>query len=91
MSIFVVLTLEENPQLETIIKEKFPEDSLKIAPNQWLVCSGGTTQSLAEILLITDKEKGPGAAIVFSITNYWGRAATNIWEWLQANWEKDCD
>ena len=88
MSIFTVLTEADNPKLETLIKEKFPNDYYTLSHRQWLISAGATAKTISEDLLITDKENGPGSAIVFTISSYYGMANPAIWEWLKAKWEK---
>lgn len=88
MSVFVVLSEVDNAKLETLIKEKYPKDYYPLSPRQWLISSGETAIKLSEDLLITDEEKGPGPAIVLTISRYYGMANPAIWEWLKAKWEK---
>jgi hypothetical protein len=88
MSIFVVLSDVDNEKLETLIKEKYTEDYYQLSPRQWLISSGETVIKLTEDLLITDEEKGPGPALVFTISNYYGMANPAIWEWLKAKREQ---
>ena len=88
MSIFVLLTEVDNPKLETLIKEKFPKDHYVLSPRQWLISAGETAIKLSEDLLIPDKEKGPGPAVVFTISSYYAMANPAIWDWLKAKWEK---
>ena len=94
MSIFVVISpMPSNTKLQATIKEKYPNDYYELHQNQWLVSSEGTTRELSEALGINDKNaaKYTGPAIVFAISSYWGRANTDIWEWLKVNWEKSVE
>ena len=84
MSIFVVLSEVDNAKLETLIKETYPEDYYQLSPRQWLISSDETVIKLTEDLLIIDEENGPGPALVFTISNYYGMADPAIWEWLKA-------
>jgi len=84
MSIFVVLSEVDNPKLETLIKEKYADDHYQLSSRQWLIASSETVIKLTEDLLITDEEKGPGPALLFGISNYYGMADPAIWEWLKA-------
>jgi len=88
MSIYVVLSEVDNEKLETLIKEKYPQDYYQLSPRQWLISSGETAIKLSEDLLITDEENGPGQAVVFTISSYYGMANPAIWEWLKEKWEK---
>ena len=89
MSIFVVLSELDNAKLETLIKEKYPEDYYQLSPRQWLISSDETVIKLTEDLLIIDEENGPGPALVFTISNYYGMADPAIWEWLKAKRDQD--
>jgi hypothetical protein len=53
-----------------------------------LISSGETAIKLSEYLLITDEEKGPGPAVVFTISSYYGMVNPAIWEWLKEKREK---
>ncbi len=88
MSVFVVLSEVDNAKLETLIKEKYSKDYYQLSPRQWLISSDETTIKLSEDLLITDEEQGPGPAVVFTISSYYGMANPAIWEWLKEKWEK---
>jgi hypothetical protein len=83
-----VLSEVDNIKLETLIKEKYPKDYYPLSPGQWLISSGETAIKLSEDLLITDEEKGPGPAVVFTISSYYCMANPAIWEWLKEKWEK---
>jgi len=88
MSIFVVLSEVDNVKLESLIKEKYPEDYYQLSSRQWLISSDETVIKLTEDLLIIDEENGPGPALVFTISNYYGMANPAIWEWLKAKREQ---
>lgn len=73
-------------RLASAILEKFPSSFMQIAPGQWLVAAKTTTAiEISNQLGISDGTNGSG--IVFAISGYYGRAATNIWEWIAANWQ----
>ena len=90
MSVFVIISQQSpHPSLQTIIKEKYPNDHYELSLNQWLVSAKTTARGLSVELGITHKEDDKtttGAAIVLSVSSYWGRANPNVWEWLKVNW-----
>jgi hypothetical protein len=91
MSIFVVLSQENNPLLEAKIAEKFPLDYYKLTSTQWVISSKETVKQLSDKLEITIEttKNGPiGSAIIFSISTYWGRASNDFWEWIKVKMEK---
>jgi hypothetical protein len=88
MSVFVVLTQTNNSKLESLIKEKFPNDHYMLSPQQWLISADKTAKILSEELLIPNKENGSGPAIVFATSSYYGMANPAIWDWLKTKLEK---
>lgn len=73
------------------IKREFPADHLSISDTQWIISTTGTAVELSAKLGVFDV-KNPslpptGNAVIFATTSYWGRAPTNIWEWLKAKLE----
>lgn len=88
MSVFVVLSKIDNEKLEKVIQSEFPIDHYKIAATQWLISAEGTAMQLTEKLGILDQEKGPGPAVVFAISGYYGRASMDMWEWIKNKLEK---
>lgn len=57
----------------------------------WLVAYKGTTIELSNLLGVTGQppgEKSPiGPTLVVAITSYYGRAGTDLWEWLKTRFE----
>jgi hypothetical protein len=51
----------------------------------WLVAGTGTAQEVSIGLGVNTG--GIGSTIVFSTAGYYGRAPTNIWEWIKAKME----
>lgn len=91
MSIFAVLSLTDNKKLEEIIVEKFPTNHYKITSTQWIVSSKETAKQLSDTLGITVDGKGlgpTGSGIILGISSYWGRAHTDIWEWMKVKMEE---
>ena len=81
MIVFVILAETDEPKLATAIASHFKDNFLKVGPGQWLVAGSGTSVDVSNILGITTGETSSG--IVVSINSYYGRASTNIWEWLK--------
>jgi hypothetical protein len=91
MSIFVVLSQVENTLLAAKIAEKFPSDHYKLTSKQWVISSKETAKQLSDTLGITIEttKSGPtGSAIILSISNYWGRASNDFWEWMKVKMEE---
>jgi hypothetical protein len=81
MIVFVVINVSNPPGLESAITRSFPGDHLQIAPTEWLIAARGmTAKDVSDRLGMTDATNG--SALLFTMANYYGRAANNIWEWL---------
>jgi len=57
------------------------------APNAYFVSYRGTTRELAEAIGYSDPSS-VGTGIVVPVSNYFGYASKNLWEWLSV-YEKD--
>jgi len=90
MSLFAVLLPAENPKLINAIKERFPEN-YQITPTQWVISAKGTAQQVSDKLEISVKENPIGSAVVLTITGYWGRASTDLWEWMKVKMEESAN
>jgi hypothetical protein len=80
MTIFAILTPSDNPQLEAALTVSFYTNFLKVGPGQYLVASKGTAVDVSNALGISDGTNGNG--IVLTTSSYYGRAGSNIWEWM---------
>lgn len=91
LTIFAVLLPEPQPALAKRIRDEFGEDALSVTETQWLVAASGTSEDLVRRLGIFDRANpsapAVGSAIVFATSGYFGRAPTNIWEWLKTKLE----
>ena len=91
MTIFVVLLPTVQQPLTAKIVAEFGGNSLRINDTQWLISASGTAQEICSQLGIYDPASpnaAPvGTAIVFASSGYFGRAPTNIWEWIKVKLE----
>ena len=91
MTIFVVLFPETQPALAEAIKATFPAAHLAINDKQWLVSTTGTVIELTAKLRIYDaanpKAESTGNAVIFATSSYYGRAPSNIWDWIKSKLE----
>lgn len=81
MILFAVLSVPENVALDGAIAATFGDNSFKLIPGQWLVAANTTSAEVSNRLGITDGRNGSG--IVVAIASYYGRASSNIWEWMK--------
>lgn len=94
MAIYLVTPLADNYQkLKEVIAAVIPEADYYCVQNEagFLVRSTSTAMELAIQLNISTPDRSPtdmGAAMVTSVTNYYGRASTAMWEWLKSRMER---
>jgi sarcosine oxidase gamma subunit len=79
-SLFAIMAPSDDPKLEAAIQAKFPADQLKVGPGQWIIAATGTSKDISDQLGLTEGDVG--SAIIVSFSGYYGRASTNIWEWI---------
>jgi hypothetical protein len=92
MPIFVILPQNPDAQakLPAAVFGAYPDANKKLADHNWLVAGKGTAQDVSANLGITLKDNSPGptgTAIVLEVASYYGRATTDIWDWVKAKWE----
>jgi len=77
---FAIMGQSNIERIGQVIKEKYPEDHYSLVSGQWLLVAEGTANSISDTLGITDGSNGSAVIVVF--TSYFGRANTQIWDWL---------
>jgi hypothetical protein len=86
MAIFVVFRVSDPKKMEAAMLRTFPDDHIQVHAGEWLVSTSGTAKDVSDKLQVTPGNDA-GAAIVFSMANYYGRATSEIWEWIKAKAE----
>lgn len=81
-TIFAVFGTTTPPAVKTALDRVYPLDHIEVGPGQWLVIAEGTAKDVSDTLGITGGTLG--SAVVVSASGYFGRAPSNIWEWLAA-------
>jgi hypothetical protein len=87
MAVFAVLARSPNPKLDAVVKLLFPEDSIQLSSDQWLVSFSGTVIALSDKLGITGEGGATGSAVVVQIGSYYGRAPQVVWDWIKTKLE----
>ncbi|MCK1517263.1 hypothetical protein IVB22_33125 [Bradyrhizobium sp. 190] len=93
MPIFVLLPQNEPAQrlLPAAVAREFPDAHKPLANNNWLVAGKGTAQDISAKLGITNPKEPTSSAIgtvmVLEVGSYYGRAASDVWDWIKAKWE----
>lgn len=89
MAVFIIVPTAPKAEVKPSLKAAIASSNLPnyaLQNGETLVAFKGTTKELSDILQISDGSNGP--AIVVSIGSYFGRASTDIWEWIAANWDQ---
>lgn len=91
MTIFSVTILSFSQPVADEIKKAYPNDHLAISNDQYLISTIGTASDVSAKIGLYDP-KNPtapptGSGIVFSTNGYFGRAPSNVWEWIKAKLE----
>jgi hypothetical protein len=90
MTIFAVLMPEQQTDLESKIREVYPNDFYQLSLTQWLISDSGTAADISRKLGIFDPanpQVAVGEAVIFSTSSYHGRAPTPLWDWMRAKLE----
>lgn len=87
MGIFLITPISNPDAVLKRVATDFPDEHFHIQrTGSILVYFPGTTKELSDKLGITTNEVG--SAVVVSVGNYYGRAPTDVWEWIQSRLER---
>lgn len=86
MTIFVVFRVAKPEKMQQAVTAAFPNDHLQLQDDEWLVSGIGTAKEISDKLRVSEPE-GSGSAMIFSMANYYGRATTEIWDWIKSKAE----
>jgi len=81
MALFAILAPSDAPGLVQALEARFKDNYFRVGPGQWIISGSGTASDISKIIGITDGNVG-SPAMVLLIGGYFGRAPTNIWEWM---------
>lgn len=86
MSTFVIIPLNggDSGFADKLVALK--NKAMRLPGGEWLVAYDGTSKQLSDEFGISDNDKA--SAIVIGFSAYWGRAGSDVWEWIKANMEK---
>lgn len=88
MGVFLITPISNPDDIARAVKEHFPKEHLPIPrTGSILVSFNGTTRELSDDLGISKGEVG--SAVVVPVTNYYGRAPVEIWEWMKTRLERE--
>ena len=86
MGIFVIFRVANPAALEAALAKVFPDDHLVVNPGQYMVSAKGSAKDVSDHLDISGGVAGP--AMVFKMANYYGRATSDIWDWVKVKAEQ---
>ena len=87
MGIFLVTAINDPSKVEASIKAHFNGEYYQVPHNNaWFVVFNGTTKELSDKIGLTNAANGTG--VVIAVSNYYGRAPTDMWEWLKTRVER---
>ena len=88
MAVYFVALQEGATSVEERLRElaSGSAEYYKVSPTEFLVSLDGTTKEVSDKLGITVEDKAVG--IVVAISNYYGRAPADVWEWLKREMER---
>lgn len=88
MAIFLVVPTGSQEGIKKALidhKEKGDLDFIDLPKDGFFVSFKGTSQELSNAVGISDGSSG--TAVVVAVSSYYGRAPTNLWDWVQSRWE----
>lgn len=87
MTIFAVFRVAKPELLGPAIAREFPNDHLALGQDEWLISADLTPNEVSDRIGITTDPSETGSAIVFSMRSYFGRAPSNVWDWIKTKTE----
>lgn len=82
-TLFAVMADPANEKLSAALQRDFPENHILIRPGQWFVVASGTAKEISDKLGVTPGSEA-GTAVIVTASGYYGRASSQIWEWVAA-------
>lgn len=87
MGIFHVTAINNPDGIESAVKTNFANSHYPVpGTRSWFIDFNGTTKELSDVLGITTGQSGTG--IILGVTTYFGRAPTDMWEWIKTRLER---
>ena len=81
MQVFVVFNVSRPVEVAGAINARFPNDHLPLEGGVWLVAGQSlTTRDVGDAIGISGGQNGN--EIINPMEAYWGRAPSDIWEWV---------
>lgn len=81
-TLFAIFGAAKPSALSSAIERQFPGEFIEVGSGQWFVVASGTAKDVSDRLGISAGTVGSG--IVVASSGYFGRAPSNVWEWIAA-------
>lgn len=86
MALFVIIPTSGELSVLDAEMKKFGKKAYKMPRGEWLVAFEGTSKQLSDEIRISNSETPLGVnGAVLSFSGYYGRAPTDLWEWISVN------
>lgn len=82
-TLFAVMSDPGNQAIIHALTESFPDNHIQIRPGQWFIAGSGTAKEISDKLKVTPSSES-GTAVIVAVSGYYGRASSQIWEWVAA-------
>lgn len=87
MTIFAIFRVQDPERMRARLADVYPHDHFDLGNNEFLIAAKGTAKEISDAIGVTGETATAGNAIVLTIESYYGRAASNIWEWIKSKSE----
>ncbi len=88
MGLFLITPINDPAAVSRAVEKMFHGDHYKVPRSSSLIVSfGGTTKELSDNLGLSEGIDGMSGMVV-SIGNYYGRAPSDMWEWMDSRLER---
>ncbi len=84
MAIFIIVPATNAQGIKAALSEQ-KIDHIDLPAGGFFVSYPGTAIELSGTLGITNGTSGTG--VIGEISSYYGRASTDIWDWVKSRWE----
>jgi hypothetical protein len=84
MDVFVVFRVKPRDGMEAAIRRLYADSHYALPDGVWLIASSETAKQIGEKLGVGTPDL---SAMIFKMGGYYGRAPTEIWDWIKAKAE----
>lgn len=81
-TLFAIFGTNNPAAVKTALEQHHKDAYFELTAGQWMVVAEGTAKEMSDRLGLTTGDNGNG--VVVASAGYFGRAPSNIWEWILA-------